>query len=114
MTPEQFGRFIREDIARWTGWRANARSNSTPEPMARNTRVDADHDAPPITRTLANFVATHPSRGWSDAVEHEAHRSLLNWMGCAVGAAGHESVHAALAAVQMLQPAPQAQVPGPA
>jgi 2-methylcitrate dehydratase PrpD len=81
--------------------------------MARNTRVDADHDAPPITRTLANFVATHPSRGWSDAVEREAHRSLLNWMGCAVGAAGHESVHAALAAVQMLQPAPQAQVPGP-
>jgi 2-methylcitrate dehydratase PrpD len=80
--------------------------------MARNTRVDADHDAPPITRTLAHFVATHPSRGWSDAVEHEAHRSLLNWMGCAVGAAGHESVHAALAAVQMLQPAPQAQVPG--
>ena len=80
--------------------------------MARNTRVDADLNAPPITRTLAHFVATHPSRGWSDAVEREAHRSLLNWMGCAVGAARHESVHAALAAVQMLQPAPQAQVPG--
>ena len=80
--------------------------------MARNTRVDADHDAPPITRTLAHFVATHPSRGWSDAVEREAQRSLLNWMGCAVGAARHESVQAALAAVQMLQPAPQAQVPG--
>ena len=80
--------------------------------MARNTRVDADHNAPPITRTLARFVATHPSGGWSDAVEREAHRSLLNWMGCAVGAARHESVHAALAAVQMLQTAPQAQVPG--
>lgn len=53
--------------------------------MARNTRVDADTNAPPITRALARFVATHPSRGWSDAVEREAHRSLLNWMGCAVG-----------------------------
>ena len=80
--------------------------------MARNTRVDADHDAPPITRTLSHFVATHPSRGWSEAVEREAQRSLLNWMGCAVGAAGHEAVRAALATVQMLQPAPQAQVPG--
>ncbi len=80
--------------------------------MARNTQVVADPNAPPITRTLARFVATHPSRGWSDAVEHEAHRTLLNWLGCAVGAARHEAVDAALAAVQMLQPAPQASVLG--
>ena len=73
--------------------------------MARNTKVPADHDAPPVTRTLARFVATHPSRGWSDAVDREAHRTLLNWVGCAVGAAQHESVAAALAAVAMLEPA---------
>ena len=70
--------------------------------MARNTKVPADHDAPPVTRTLARFVATHPSRGWSDAVDREAHRTLLNWVGCAVGAAQHESVAAALAADAML------------
>ena len=70
--------------------------------MARNTQVPADHHAPPVTQTLARHVATHPSRGWSDAVEHEAHRTFLNWLGCAVGAAQHESVHAALGAVQML------------
>jgi 2-methylcitrate dehydratase PrpD len=80
--------------------------------MARNTQVAADHHAPPITQTLAAFVAHHPTRGWSDAVDHEAHRTLLNWLGCAVGAAQHESVVAALAAVQMLQPAPQAAVLG--
>lgn len=80
--------------------------------MARNTSVQADQHAPAITRILAEFVATHPSRGWSEAVEHEAHRTLLNWLGCAVGAARHESTQAALAAVQMLQPAPQAQVLG--
>jgi 2-methylcitrate dehydratase PrpD len=80
--------------------------------MARNTAVAADHNAPPITQALAQFVATHPSRGWSDAVEHEAHRTLLNWLGCAVGAAHHESTAAALAAVQVLQPAPQAAVLG--
>ena len=80
--------------------------------MARNTAVAADHHAPPITQALAQFVATHPSRGWSDAVEHEAHRTLLNWLGCAIGAAHHESTLAALAAVQMLQPAAQAAVLG--
>ena len=80
--------------------------------MARNTAVSADTDAPPITRALARFVATHPTRGWSDAVEREAHRTLLNWLGCAVGAARHEATKAALAAVQMLQPAPQAAVLG--
>ncbi|MEN9419077.1 MAG: MmgE/PrpD family [Pseudomonadota bacterium] len=80
--------------------------------MARNTTVTADTNAPPITQRLAEFVATHPSRGWSDAVDHEAHRTLLNWLGCAVGAAQHEAVRAALAAVQLLQPAPQATLLG--
>jgi len=80
--------------------------------MARNTQVAADHNAPPITQILARFVAEHPSRGWSDAVDHEAHRTFLNWLGCAVGAARHEAADAALAAVGMLQPAPQATVLG--
>lgn len=80
--------------------------------MARNTQVQADANAPPVTRTLAKFVATHPSRGWSDAVDHEAHRTFLNWAGCAVGAARHEAAQAALDAAAMLQPAPQATLLG--
>ena len=80
--------------------------------MARNTQVAADHNAPPITQILANFVATHPSRGWSDAVDHEAHRTFMNWLGCAVGAAQHEAAGAALAAVNLLEPAAQASVLG--
>ncbi len=80
--------------------------------MARNTQVSADHNAPPITQTLAQFVAHHPSRGWSDSVDHEAHRTLMNWVGCAVGAATHETAAAALGAVQALQPAAQATVLG--
>ena len=80
--------------------------------MARNTQVAADHDAPPVTRSLAKFVASHPSRGWSDAVDHEAHRTFLNWVGCAVGAARHEAAQAALDAAAMLQPAPQSTVLG--
>lgn len=80
--------------------------------MARNTNVPADLLAPPITAILAKFVAGHPSRGWSDAVEREAHRTFYNWLGCAIGAARHEAADAALAAVQLLQPAPQATVLG--
>jgi len=80
--------------------------------MARNTQVAADHNAPPVTQTLARFVAAHPSRGWNDAVEREAHRTFMNWVGCAVGAATHEAPQAALAGLMMLQPAPQATVLG--
>jgi 2-methylcitrate dehydratase PrpD len=80
--------------------------------MARNTHVAADTAAPPITAILAKFVANHPSRGWSDAVDHEAHRTFYNWLGCAIGAARHEAADAAVAAVKMLQPAPQATVLG--
>ena len=80
--------------------------------MATNTTVRADTHAPAITEILARFVADHPSRGWDDAVEHEAHRTFLNWMGCAVGAARHESTEAALRAMQMLAPSAQASLPG--
>ncbi len=83
--------------------------------MARNTQVSADLNAPPITQILANFVAHHPSRtqgGWSQAVDHEAHRTFLNWLGCAVGASHHDAANAALRAVQMLQPSAQASVLG--
>ena len=83
--------------------------------MARNTQVTADHNAPPVTQLLAQMVATHPgynAGGWAADVDHAAHRTFLNWLGCAVGAAQHESVHAALAAVQLLQPAAQASVLG--
>ena len=60
--------------------------------MARNTQVAADPHAPPVTQILAEFVANHPgflSGGWSDAVDHEAHRTFMNGLGCAVGAAHH-------------------------
>lgn len=80
--------------------------------MARNTHVQADHNAPAITQILAEFVVNHPSKGWSDEVEHEAVRTILNWMGCAIGAANHESVVAALKAVQNFEPAQQASVFG--
>jgi 2-methylcitrate dehydratase PrpD len=80
--------------------------------MARNTTVVADNNAPPVTQLLARFVASHPGRGWDEAVDREARRTFFNWLGCAIGAARHEAVDASLAAIALLQPAPQASVLG--
>ena len=80
--------------------------------MTLNATVKADAHAPAITEQLARFAATHPSRGWSAAVDAEAHRTFANWAGCAIGPSGHETVDAALAAVQELQPAAQASLRG--
>lgn len=80
--------------------------------MAHNTRVTADPNAPPVTRILAEFTSTHASQGWDAGVEREAHRTLLNWAGCAIGASRHPTVEAALKAVQELAPGAQATILG--
>ena len=80
--------------------------------MANDAPIATDVDAPPITRILADFVAAHPSRGWDASVEREAHRSVLNWVGCAIGASRHPAVEAALAAATDLAPSAQAMIVG--
>jgi 2-methylcitrate dehydratase PrpD len=72
----------------------------------------AAEQVPEVTRMLAAFVAAHPSRGWSDAVDREARRTLQNYLGCAIGASRHPAVDAALAATLELGPAPQATLYG--
>lgn len=51
-----------------------------------------------ITRTLAAWAATLPHDAIPEAVRHEGVRSFVNWLGCAVGGATHETVDRALAA----------------
>ena len=80
--------------------------------MAINTKVEADHNPPEITKILAEFVAHHPSNGWQASVDHEAHRTFLNWLGCGIGACQHESVIASIAAMQEFSPAQQASLLG--
>jgi len=52
-----------------------------------------------ITRTLAKFIVEHRYGEIPEKVRHEAARSFLNWVGCAVGASRHETVERALAAL---------------
>ena len=80
--------------------------------MAHNTKVVADTNAPPITRILAEFVVRHPPGRFPADVEREAHRTFMNWMGCAIGASRHSTIEAALAAVNELAPSQQATILG--
>ena len=52
-----------------------------------------------VTRTLARFIVGHSYTDIPEKVRHEAARSFLNWVGCAIGASRHETVENALAAL---------------
>ena len=52
-----------------------------------------------VTRTLAKFLVSHKPAAVPKAVRHEAARSLLNWVACAVGASKHQTVKRTLAAL---------------
>lgn len=52
-----------------------------------------------VTKTLAKFIVKHRYADVPGKVRHEAARSFLNWVGCAVGAARHETVGNALKAL---------------
>lgn len=80
--------------------------------MAQNIDVTADANAPPVTRILAGFVSNFESGAFPGEVVHEARRTLLNWLGCAIGASRHATLESALAAVRELEPSAQSTVLG--
>jgi 2-methylcitrate dehydratase PrpD len=52
-----------------------------------------------VTRTLARYVVGSELSAIPDAVRKEATRSLVNWLGCAVGGCRHETIDRALDAL---------------
>ena len=65
-----------------------------------------------VTRQLAGYVR---KAQWSDLpkpVQHEAARTFLNWVGCAIRGSEHPAVDSALAAVSEIAGPPQATVLG--
>ena len=65
-----------------------------------------------ITRELARFVVQSRYQSIPAAARHEALRSLLNWLGCALGAAKHDAVEYTLAALAHYGALPEATVIG--
>ncbi|OZI19967.1 2-methylcitrate dehydratase [Bordetella genomosp. 9] len=69
-------------------------------------------DQQEVTRILARFLVGSRYEDLPAEVVHEASRGLLNWYGCALGAARHATVQAALDAYQPFFGAAQAQIVG--
>jgi 2-methylcitrate dehydratase PrpD len=65
-----------------------------------------------VTRTLARYVVEAQPSQIPQSVKREGVRSIVNWLGCAVGAAEHEAVEAVLAALTPFAGPPQASVLG--
>jgi len=73
--------------------------------VAASQAVEASRD---LTRALAQFII---SSGFDDLpapVRHEGSRTLLNWVGCAIGGARHETMAKAMAALLPFFGPPQA------
>jgi len=64
------------------------------------------------TRDLARCITSSSYDGIPESVRHEAKRSLLNWLGCALGGCSDEAVITALAALGPFSGPPQASVLG--
>jgi 2-methylcitrate dehydratase PrpD len=60
------------------------------------TTAESSHDA---TRKLARFVISSRFEDLPEAVRHEGVRTLLNWVGCAIGGSRHQTVTNAMAAL---------------
>lgn len=69
-------------------------------------------DTTGATQTLARYVVDAKYADIPDGLYHEARRALLNWLGCAIGTARHETIEKALAAVAPFAGAPQAALLG--
>ena len=65
-----------------------------------------------VTRALARFVVRSRPEDIPAPARREAVRSLVNWLGCALGGSRHEAVDIALEALAPFAGAPQASVLG--
>jgi 2-methylcitrate dehydratase PrpD len=60
------------------------------------TAAQPSHD---VTRKLAKFIISSRFEDMPEAVRHEAARTLLNWVGCAIGGSRHQTMTNAMAAL---------------
>lgn len=65
-----------------------------------------------VTAALARFIVDSRPDDIPAGVRHETARAIVNWTGCAVGGAGHETITRALTAIAPFQGPPQATVFG--
>ena len=80
---------------------------------AREMTASRVVEAPPaVTRTLARYIVNAKPEDVPGAIVGEARRTLVNWVGCALGGARHETLDNAVAALHPFSGPPQATVLG--
>ncbi|WP_428375902.1 MmgE/PrpD family protein [Lichenicoccus sp.] len=82
---------FRATAALTTGLAASAEAHAADPPR---------QPPPPITHIIARYAATAPVAQVPDAVRHQATRTLLNWVGCAVGGSRQPAPTHAVAALR--------------
>lgn len=65
-----------------------------------------------VTRILAQWIVECRPEDIPDRVRHEGVRTIVNWLGCAIGGSAHETLDRALDAVKLFSGPPQATVFG--
>lgn len=87
-------------------------ADAPPAPTPLQTRGEGAELRTGVTRALARYVVEALYADVPSAVRKEAQRTLLNWMGCAVGGSRHETLDAAIAALSPFSGPAQASVLG--
>jgi 2-methylcitrate dehydratase PrpD len=80
-------------------------SGAAAKGLPASQAVETSHD---LTRELACFIVASDFDDLPAAVRHEGARTLLNWVGCAIGGSRHETVAKAMAALLPFFGPPQA------
>jgi 2-methylcitrate dehydratase PrpD len=67
-------------------------SEANSKSVAAPPQGDALPPAKGVTRSLANYVVSARTEDLPESVRKEATRTMLNWVGCAVGGSRHDTV----------------------
>jgi 2-methylcitrate dehydratase PrpD len=87
------------------GVAADAEADDVPPPKGEGEATD-------VTRRLAHYIFSAKAEDLPQSVRMEAARTLLNWVGCAVGGSRHETVDIAISALKPFCGPAQASVLG--
>ena len=94
-------------LASLAGWSASGTAADAGE-AAGQAATDRFQIGTDVTRSLAGYVVSAKYADIPAPVRKEAQRTLLNWVGCAVGGSRHETLDAAIAALAPFSGPPQA------
>lgn len=85
---------------------------SAPPPSSEPEAPEASGTPPPVTARLAQYALQMSLSDYPPEVVHQGVRTLVNWVGCAIGGSHESAVAHAVAALAPFAGAPRAQLLG--